>query len=122
MIAFVSTTIIVAIGCTDTAKKSLAKAKASKDRKDGQSRGRFYQSEFKANKNSQAGDLGSERGVMREARQRNAKGSKQVAEYGWGVANVTYRKDGKLENAAVNVRNNAKIPKSGYMFMGDAFK
>jgi hypothetical protein len=72
---------------------------------------------------SKGGDLASERGVMREARQRNAKGSKQVEKYGWGVANMTYRdKSGKLSNAAVNVRNNAKIPKSGYIMMGDTSK
>ena len=67
---------------------------------------------------SKGGDLGSERGVMRQARQRNAKGAKQVEKYGWGVLNATYRdKDGKLKNTTMNATNNAKVPKSGYIFL-----
>jgi hypothetical protein len=69
-------------------------------------------------KNNSRGDLGSERAVMRQARQRNAKGAKQVEKYGWGVLNATYRdKDGKLKNTTMNAANNAKVPKSGYIFL-----
>jgi hypothetical protein len=63
-------------------------------------------------------DLGAERAVMRQARQRNAQAAKQVAKYDWGVLNVTYRdKSGKLTNATMNAAQGAKVPKSGYLFL-----
>lgn len=72
---------------------------------------------------SKGGDLGAERAVMRQARQRNAQAAKQVAKYDWGVLNVTFRdKSGKLTNATMNAAQGAKVPKSGYLFLPKAKK
>lgn len=70
----------------------------------------------KVNKKSQAGDLGSERSVMREAAMNNRQARKTYKEYGIAVATVTYRdKNGKLKNTYLNMEQDVSFPKSNYM-------
>jgi hypothetical protein len=80
------------------------------------------------NKKSQAGDLGSERSVMREAAQRNQtirERDKKAGNPGVGLINVTYRgNDGKLKNSVLNRRMDRKteLGKTNYYFIGDSTK
>lgn len=63
----------------------------------------------KVNKNSQSGDLGSERATMRKVQQRNNATRASNKEYGFGVRAVTYRdKSGKLKDATVNIQRKKK--------------
>ena len=74
---------------------------------------------------SSGGDLASERGVVRQAAQRNRGFRKTAEERGlsFGLINVTYRgKDGKLENSVVNRQRGSSFPKKDVLFMGDASK
>jgi hypothetical protein len=68
------------------------------------------------NKKSQAGDLGEERAVMRQAARRNReirRRDEQAGNLGFGLINMTYRgRDGKLKNSVMN-RNEAKDTKLG---------
>jgi hypothetical protein len=74
---------------------------------------------------SSGGDLASERGVVRQAAQRNRGFRKTAEETGlpFGLINMTYRdSDGKLKNSVMNRKRFTEFPKKDVLFMGDASK
>jgi hypothetical protein len=74
---------------------------------------------------SSGGDLASERGVVRQAAQRNRGFRKGAEETGlsFGLINMTYRdSDGKLKNSVMNRKRFTEFPKKDVLFMGDASK
>jgi hypothetical protein len=87
--------------------------------------GGFNQLLPKADKKSQAGDLASERGTMRQAAQRNRGFRKSAEETGlsFGLINVTYRdQGGKLKNSVMNRKRGSTFPSQDVLFMGDVSK
>jgi hypothetical protein len=77
------------------------------------------------NKKSQAGDLGSERAVLRQAAQQNRKARQRdeaAGGLGWGPITVTYTKNGKLENSVVNRKGGNDFPSSNYLFLKSSKK
>ncbi len=74
---------------------------------------------------SSGGDLASERGVVRQAAQRNRKfrANQEAAGVDFGLINMTYRdSDGKLKNSVMNRKRFTEFPKKDVLFMGDASK
>ena len=74
---------------------------------------------------SSGGDLGSERGVVRQAAQRNRKfrANQEASGVDFGLINMTYRdSDGKLKNSVMNRKRFTEFPKKDVFFMGDASK
>jgi ABC-type hemin transport system ATPase subunit len=74
---------------------------------------------------SKGGDLASERGVVRQAAQRNRKfrANQEAAGVDFGLINMTYRdRDGKLVNSVMNRKRFTEFPKKDVLFMGDASK
>lgn len=105
----------------EEADKAKAKTDAAKNSKSNKGGG-LAQSLPKPNKKSQAGDLASERGVMRQAAQRNRANREQSKNYDFGLVNVTYRENGELKNSVMNRRRGSTFPASNYIFMGDTSK
>jgi hypothetical protein len=80
------------------------------------------------NKKSQAGDLGSERAVLRQAAQRNRK-IRRTDEDRWGdtppfgLVNLTFRRpDGELRNSVVNRKQETALGSSNYYILGNSTK
>ena len=76
-------------------------------------------------KSKGSGDLGAERGVVRQAAQRNRKfrANQEAAGVDFGLINMTYRdRDGKLVNSVMNRKRFTEFPKKDVLFMGDASK
>jgi hypothetical protein len=87
------------------------------------------------NKKSQAGDLGSERAVLRQAAQRNRK-IRRTDEDRWGdipastqrllrhgLVNVTFRRpDGELRNSVSNRKPGTELGSSNYYILGNSTK
>lgn len=69
---------------------------------------------------SSSGDLGSERGVVRQAAQRNRGFRKTAEEKGldFGLINMTYRdSDSKLKNSVMNRKRYSKFPKKDVLWL-----
>jgi hypothetical protein len=97
-------------------KVSAKKAAPTKKEKDSFS---GVKAKTPVNKKSQAGDLGEERTVMRQAAAANRRNRKESEGLPTGLVNVTYRdKSGKLKNATVSRAFGAAMPSSNYVFFG----
>jgi hypothetical protein len=99
-----------------TAKGKRDAAKYAKKEKDSFS---GVKAKKPVNKKSQAGDLSSERGVMRKAAASNRSNRKSSEGLPTGLVTVTHRdKKGKLKNSTVNRSYGSTMPSSNYYFTG----
>jgi hypothetical protein len=91
--------------------KKAAPAKKGKDSFSG------VKAKTPVNKKSQAGDLGEERTVMRQAARSNRQSRKDTESLPTGLVTVSYRdKSGKLKNTTVSRAFGASMPSSNYVF------